>query len=635
MKTIRTIAASLLLFVSAPGFGAELARLAPTATHFRRPVAIEAMDVITAVVANQRSGTLSVVDVDSLAVAAEYDLQGQPSDLAQRGGRLLVTDRQRNRLLALEIGRDSARLCWELSLPTHPVSICLASDGRACSVASLWSRRVSFIEFAVAGGDDVAPKVVATVELPFAPREQLWLEAQGRLIVADGFGDQIAVVRLDTHAVESVKTLPGHNMRGLALSPAGDRVFVSHEMLNEFSPPRASEIIWGGLLSDALRAIPLEKFVDPAASLMDTSRFIMVGNGTRGAGDPDALIARADGRLIIALGGVGEVAIVEANGISVNRIPVGKRPVALAAVRDDCYLVANQLSDSISKLELTERPKSQATSPPQKADKPATYGNDQYTAEDADETGAPGAATVHDLYIGEEKDLTVTLQHVDLGRHPELGPAERGELHFFDARLSRGGWYSCHSCHSDGHSNGGIADTFGDGKEGAAKRIFSLLGVTETAPWGWLGNKPKLDDQLHQTLQLTMQGRKLDKQGVEDLIAYLRTLKPPPPYQPANSAEDTAVIAAGRKLFETLDCASCHAGATFTSSEVYDVGLTDDLGTKQFNPPSLRGVGHRYGLFHDKRAANIDQVIVEFQHQLPRALGAEEQQMLIRYLKSL
>ncbi|MCG8585779.1 MAG: c-type cytochrome, partial [Pirellulales bacterium] len=198
-----------------------------------------------------------------------------------------------------------------------------------------------------------------------------------------------------------------------------------------------------------------------------------------------------------------------------------------------------------------------------------------------------------------------------------------------------GGWYSCHSCHTDGHTAGSLADTLGDGAEGAPKRILSLLGAAETGPWSWLGNKERLNDQIHQSLRLTMRGRQLKDAEVADLIAFLKTLDPPPAFQPPASDTDRKLIETGRKLFVTLECSTCHEGRTLTSPDVYDVGLKDALGTKEFNPPSLRGVGHRYRLFHDNRAANIEAVVREHKHQLPRALKDDEARALVRYLKSL
>ena len=50
---------------------------------------------------------------------------------------------------------------------------------------------------------------------------------------------------------------------------------------------------------------------------------------------------------------------------------------------------------------------------------------------------------------------------------PEPDAVARGERLFHDARLSHDGWMSCHSCHVDGHTNGLVADTLGDGSYGA------------------------------------------------------------------------------------------------------------------------------------------------------------------------
>src|SRR2546429_167098 len=84
-------------------------------------------------------------------------------------------------------------------------------------------------------------------------------------------------------------------------------------------------------------------------------------------------------------------------------------------------------------------------------------------------------------------------RRIPLGPQPELSLAERGELLFYDARLSHDGWFSCHSCHTDGHSNGLLNDNLGDGSFGAPKRVLSLLGVRDTGPWAWNGTMPDLE----------------------------------------------------------------------------------------------------------------------------------------------
>ena len=400
-------------------------------------------------------------------------------------------------------------------------------------------------------------------------------------------------------------------------------MFVAHQTLNSQSAPRRSEVIWGNLAADSLRVLRRDKLLDPKAKLMEGSRFVMMGNATRGAGDPDALVVNEDGRVVIALAGTSEVAVIEPDGFSLQRVSVGRRPVAIASLGGGQFLAVNELSDSISRIELHASTPSQPGQESTTTKKPQPKKGNRY-AESGYPYGDAGAG-----------DIRIAVRHLSLGSTPAPGPAERGEALFFNARLSAGGWYSCHSCHTDGHSSGELADTLGDGREGAPKRILSLLGVTETGPWAWLGNKDRLPDQVHQSLRSTMLGRKLSDSEVDDLIKFLGTLQPPPPFQPAETDADRKLVAQGRQIFESLDCKTCHAGQVLTSKDVYDVGLADELGIRQFNPPSLRGVGHRYRLFHDNRAASVEEVVCEHKHQLPRALTREEQQLLIRYLKSL
>ena len=283
-------------------------------------------------------------------------------------------------------------------------------------------------------------------------------------------------------------------------------------------------------------------------------------------------------------------------------------------------MVANELSHSVSLIDLSVAAEDFAQT---------------YSAAQADDDSPYAAETTYSVNRDGKRDANVGVRHIRLGAIPKPGAAERGELHFYNARLSHANWFSCHSCHTDGHSNGGLADTLADGSDGAPKRILSLLGVAETGPWAWKGNKPSLKNQVHQSIRSTMQGREPPDAAVADLVEFLKTLQPPPPFQRTVSKHDAAIVERGRRLFESLNCSSCHNGRTLTSKESYDIGFTDELGTKEFNPPSLRGVGHRYGLFHSKQAKDVEEVITRFRHQLSQALSSEQQQALIRYLKSL
>src|SRR5439155_22565757 len=113
---------------------------------------------------------------------------------------------------------------------------------------------------------------------------------------------------------------------------------------------------------------------------------------------------------------------------------------------------------------------------------------------------------------------------VALGPRVEPSRVGRGELLFYDARLSHDGWFSCHSCHTDGHSNGLLADTLADGSYGTPKRVLSLLGVGDTGPWAWNGGVKDLGAQVRKSVATTMQGAKLSPGQEGDLVAYLGTL---------------------------------------------------------------------------------------------------------------
>ncbi|WP_461508860.1 cytochrome c peroxidase [Rhodopirellula baltica] len=661
--------------------------VSPETKLHRRPVAVVAIGAHRAVVANRRSGTLSFVNTETLQVDSEYQLGGHPTDVVRSGQSLLITERE-GRLSAVQVNDDQPRLQWQVAMPDEPATVRVSSEGEWCSVCSTWARRVTFVSMPKT--NEQSPEVLKTVELPFSPREQLLLPEQARLLVADAFGTRVAVIRLDNFQVESIREIPGNNIRGLTLGRDGENVYVTHELINEIAPPRSSEIIWGSMVSDATREISIQSIVDPEASLMSGSRFIAVGNNTRGAGDPNAALMRQDGRLLVTIGGLGQLGVVEPGGIGVTRIATGKRPVAIAEVSADRFLIANELSDTLTRVDfhadasvvrkqLNERGETKQNETPQSESKPydkEEYSSSKYEAEsyrtedydtrdydlDSDDDGEsedadyetqsyrasddPEAEPIRPVrkiasyQIGpdatnEIEALFATATTLSLGISPELEPADRGEALFFDASLSRGGWYSCHSCHTDGHTSGSLADTLSDGGEGAPKRVLSLRGVGQTGPWAWIGDKSVIDEQVKQTLRLTMQGRRLNDRDVSDLVAFLKSIPPPPVFDPSDSEADRLLLEEGRHLFETLDCVACHSGHVFTSDATYDVGLDDERGTKEFNPPSLRGVGHLNGLFHDLRATSLEDVVGEFRHQLPRDLSEEEQTQLIRYLRSL
>jgi YVTN family beta-propeller protein len=493
------------------------------------------------------------------------------------GRRLLVVDEDAGELIVL--ARDGQRLQapQRVKVSPAPVSVSVARDGRRCTIASLWSRRVSVVSL------EDEPRVIKTIDLPFAPRKQLLLPDRNHLVVADGFAGRLAVVDVARGGVECVHNLPAHNIRGLALSGDGKRLLIAHQMLHALGQASRDDIHWGNLLTNNLRSLPLADVLNPKADLLRGSDLSYFGEAGHGTGDPAAVTVTASGLIVVPLAGVGQLAIVD--GETWRYAITGAGPSAVVPSPDGrrAY-VANTYADSISVVDLKN-----------------------------------GAA----------------VSEISLRTAPKPTAAERGEALFHDATLSHDGWLSCHSCHTDGHSSGSLADTLGDGTYGTPKRILSLLGVGDTGPWAWNGSLSELETQVRKSIETTMHGKKPTADQIGDLTAYLKTLTPPPSRARLLGQVDDVAVKRGRDVFTKQACANCHAPPTYTTGKTYDVGLADEMGLKTFNPPSLRGVSQGGPYFHDGRAATLESVFTRHRHQLKGHLAESELKDMLSFLNSL
>jgi hypothetical protein len=63
--------------------------------------------------------------------------------------------------------------------------------------------------------------------------------------------------------------------------------------------------------------------------------------------------------------------------------------------------------------------------------------------------------------------------------------------------------------------------------------------------------------------------------------------------------------------------------------------LADEVGNRQFNPPSLRGVGQRERLLHDARADSLDDLFRHHHHPPGAHLTERDITDLIAFLRTL
>jgi cytochrome c peroxidase len=209
---------------------------------------------------------------------------------------------------------------------------------------------------------------------------------------------------------------------------------------------------------------------------------------------------------------------------------------------------------------------------------------------------------------------------------------------FYDADRSLHSWFSCHTCHTDGHTSGQVFDTRNDQSYGTPKLIPSLRGVAETGPWTWHGWQTDLKDAMRRSMKESMNTEKpITDDDVEALTAYMATIQHP---ENPRAKSETPAITLGRQLFEgKAGCAKCHSGPAFSAPETFDGAVEDPKDrNKQYNPPTLRGVSTRRRFLHTGKAKSLEQVISKYHRPedlVGESLSEAEVAALIEYLKSL
>jgi YVTN family beta-propeller protein len=546
-------------------------------------------------VSGRGDGTLTQFQVGSWERVYEWKIGRSSESLAgtERGDLLVGCDPEASEIVVLSLGEmGQVQGKTAVSVSPVPVRCVLYEDDEACwvFVSCLWARRVEVLNAR-------RPGRVGVIEVGFCPRELLVLPDREVLIVADAFGGQLSSYRLfvgqksdgsyQLYAERLVHyVLPGHNIRGLAIDPIQNSLVLSHMTLSQRTPTDRENVFWGNTMTSQLTFLPLPTLLEPVEKPLEAARTHFIGNAGHGAGDPGSLILDRFGRLFVCLSGIGELGVLSPRTTSMRRVPVGRRPVHVALGPDGRWL---------------------------------------YTANAHDES-----VTVIDAC---KETVTATLR---LRPTRLLSLQEEGERLFYDAKLSLGGWYSCHSCHSDGHTCNLNADTLGDGSYGTPKNIPTLLRTARTGPWGWTGAFHSLDEQLRNSIVSSMQSQQTpDGHLLSALKAYLDSL-PEPPRLPEDN-HSASQVAEGRRLFERWRCGRCHLPENgFTSEGVHDVGLDDGPGgNRLFNPPSLRGLPYTAPYFHDGRAKTLEEVFTKFRHQVPPKLRKDQVEALVAYLMRL
>ncbi|MFM7058893.1 MAG: cytochrome c peroxidase [Planctomycetota bacterium] len=595
----------------------------PSVAALRTPVDVTFHQQLV-VTANSRTGTLSFIDGHSLQPAAEFHVGLSPSAIESTSEFLLFTDHLRHTLHSLKLHRETSGHCSldpvaTASVPRYPVDLAVSNDTHAVAVTSLWSRMLTLLQLDPHGHFHHTH----TVPLPFAPRKVVFAAAN-TVVVADNFGGDLCVVDSSTGKIVRHQPLHGHNIRGLAVNPHTRSLMVTCQTLDSRTFTTYERIFWGVLMQNGLHSLPLQSLLRPGPAENATSaetatnsakpatnssygsldvydepeydgsprtspQRYPLGTPSVGSGDPGAMLVTSDDTTLLLISGTSQIAFRTASHLPFERLPAGRRPESLCLNPEQTRAwIANRFDDSLTVLDLT------GTAP-------------------------------------------AVIATVPLGTRRPATPEETGEQLFYDASLSLDGWFSCHSCHTDGHTNGLLADTFGDEDRGAPKKVLSLLGTGYTAPWAWTGSKTHLEDQIKTSLIISMQTQlPSDQLPVDPLSAFLRSTTPPPSLHFARGfTADPDRISHAQKLFLSAGCSNCHSGSSLTSAAIVDVGIHDEEGVTEFNPPSLRGVSQRGPWFHDGRATHLRDVLESGHHSSDTPLSEDQITLLLELLDSL
>ncbi|UUO06881.1 c-type cytochrome [Blastopirellula sp. J2-11] len=530
--------------------------------------------------ANQKSGSVSLIDLTTHQTIGEFRVGQSVSSLTiLPGDHFLLTDPVAHEVIEIALADDQISVVEQVPVPAYPQRIAATADGDVIYVSSLWPKQMTRLEKQAGQWRETK-----RLTLPFAPRELLLLPRRNVLIVADAFAGNLAALSTDDFEVQAINQFPAHNIQRMQAADDGESVALAHQMLSELAFTNENDIHWGMVMSNDIRWLAVDALVKQDADLYEGNRMHSIGEPGRGSGDPTSIAIAMTDDYAVSMGATNQIAIGKDHAYGIWRVKVGQRPTDVIFSADQKLVyVADSLDDTISIVDVKRRER-----------------------------------------VG----------MISLGPLRERTSVEKGEALFYRG-LSMEGWMSCHSCHTDGHANGLANDNLSDDSYGAPKRVLSLLSQSDTAPYGWLGKSDTLQVQIHKSITQTMQGEDIREEEANHLASFLETLTLPPPIDTLQQTRDDAQVAAGKALFTELSCVECHAPPTYTTPDVYDVGLHDKKGNEAFNPPSLRGVGHRGPYFHDRRCETLEEVIAVQKHQQPRDLSDNERAALIAFLRSL
>ena len=581
-------------------------RLQADETH-RSPLALAlSPDRMVCLTANHTAGTVSLVDLASSQVLSELAVGRGPADLAWLNETTALVSLLHDDSIVV-IKRDGSKLkvSRTISVGDEPQGLAVSSTQRRVYVALGGDDTVAVLDSdkLLSVDEPAGSAIIDRIAVGGIPRTLALSPDERWIVTCCAVPCEIYVH--DAKSLQQIsarKIFDGGFNPGLPAVTGDSQLVIVPSAVNRAFAVTAGMIDIGWVIDNRLSKLPL-----PDGEPGDQKQLGLDIRG-KAVGDANAVALSPDEKFaVVTCGGTHELLVIEFPSIPwpkgdpgdflpeplrkdasrFRRIKLGGRPVDVQFIGQRKVIVANYFENSLQLVDIEEN---------------------RVTGE------------------------------ISLGGPSEPSQTRRGEMVFYDADRSLHSWFSCHTCHTDGHTSGQVFDTRNDQSYGTPKLIPSLRGVVETGPWTWHGWQTDLKDAMRRSLKESMNTEKpISRDDVESLTAYMETLAHPENPR-ANSA--TSSLRSGRQIFEgKAGCAKCHSGASFTTAETFDGAVDDPKDrNKQYNPPSLKGVSTRRRFLHTGKAKSLEQVLTKYhrpEELVGETLNEAEVAALIDYLKSL
>lgn len=574
----------------------------------RSPIALAlSSDGSRILTANQTANSVSLVDPVAGKVLDEIATGDRPAGIAiaPDGKSAVVTHWYGYDVAFLDIRNDKLSISGRLEVGPEPRGVAIDASGKTAFVAVGVANEVVKIDLA---GKTISGRVSVGRE----PRSVAISPDGAALVVGDARSQELSFVDLKTFTVKRNAFIDGDNLRRTAFSPDGKYAYVVN-MKNRRFATNKNHIDLGWVLGQRLTRVALGEEGFETLSLDPQGKAV---------GDVCGLAISGDGKLIaIAAGGTHEVLLIA--------LDKGEIPWRQNASRD---LLKPELLNGDGRFRRVQtggRPVDPAFSADNKTLYCANYLLNAVQAIDCDKAQLESS--------------------IDLGGPAAPSLARRGEALFHDAARSFHQWYSCNTCHADGHTSGMDFDTKNDGYQDLStshtrsrKKTPSLRRVARTGPWTWHGWQKSLDEAMVESFTKSMEGPRPSEDEIRAIVAFLETLDYPKNPHRGASGTPAEAVARGEKLFKSAraGCSGCHSGPELTDGKVHEAGLEERYDFyKGYNPPSLIGVYDKDPYLHDGRAKTLEEAL-KGPHGPDTVLGGDpltdaEIADLVAYLKTL